>query len=336
MKIAILTPTYSHFSGIDRLVEINTAEYVRQGHKVMIMCLKATMKSDKAKVVQLGMPKSPFFERMYRLLFFLHTAKIDKAVRMLKGYDLVVSHFYPMNIIAKRAKKLLKIRYQYYNAGVSWPRLFKNPLERLYMQVFTWLSNSTAKGCDEAISISNFMREELLRETGIDSEVKYIPVDKKFNAKVSGKVVRDKYKLGKDPVLLYLGRISPHKGVHLLIEAYKLAKQKIPGLKLMITGKHTFPAYSRKLKRMADEGVIFTGFVADEKLPGLYGACSLYTTASLWEGYDIPVVEAQACGKKVVAFDAGSHKEVVKKGLLVKSGDVEGFSKAIVRLLHKI
>ena len=66
-----------------------------------------------------------------------------------------------------------------------------------------------------------------------------------------------------------------------------------------------------------------------------YSACDCYVTASLWEGFDMPVVEAQACGKSVVAYDVCSHPEVVKKGILVKAKDTKGFATAILKIISK-
>ena len=58
-------------------------------------------------------------------------------------------------------------------------------------------------------------------------------------------------------------------------------------------------------------------------------------TASLWEGFNLPVAEAQACGKKVVAFDVCSHPEVVKNGLLIEKDDINAFANAITGLLKE-
>ena len=134
--------------------------------------------------------------------------------------------------------------------------------------------------------------------------------------------------------MLYVGRLSPHKGVHLLIKTLGLVKERIPEATLVIVGKHTFDGYSKKLERMS-KGVVFAGIIPDDELPYYYRACDLYTTASLWEGYNLPVAEAQACGKKVVAFDVGSHPEVVKNGILVKKGDVKAFAEAIIKSLKR-
>ena len=76
-------------------------------------------------------------------------------------------------------------------------------------------------------------------------------------------------------------------------------------------------------------------FFVLHQLPYYYAACDIYTTASLWEGFNLPAAEAQACGKPVVAFSICSHPEVVKKGVLVKKKDINRFSKAIINILNQ-
>ncbi len=338
MKIAILTPTFSSFSGIDRVVELQAEEFIEQGHEVTIFCLKAGMKPKRAKLIQMGMPKKPFFERLYRLLFFLDYFKIKKYGKMLKDYDKIISHFYPMNWLGIYAKKKYKVKYVYHNHGIGHPELFESFLERTYMRLFRLLTNYTAKKADKAISISDYLRKVLKKETGINSEIVYDSIDRKrFHKGVSGKKIREKYKLGNNPICLYVGRISPHKGIDLLIKAFNLVLKEKPEARLIIVGKKTFGNYSKKLEKLADnvdpKKIIFTGFVADEELPDYYGACSVYTTATLWEGFNMPVVEAQACEKPVVAFNIGPHPEVVKNGTLVPEKDIKAFADAVLELI---
>ena len=47
----------------------------------------------------------------------------------------------------------------------------------------------------------------------------------------------------------------------------------------------------------------------------------------------MPAAEAQLLGKKVVAFDVGAHREIIKNGILVRKNDIEGFAEAVLRLL---
>jgi len=332
MRYAILTPTFSHFSGIDRLVEIQREKLVKQGHTVDIYTLKASIRA-KGEIFELGIPENPFMERLYRLFMFLDFNKVKEYSDVLTKYDVIISHLYPMNILAYSAKKKNpKLKYIYHNAGVGITETYSF-FEKIYLKLFNFFNNFTIRNCDSAISISKFLRDTLKRETGINSEVEYIDVDKKkFNKKVKGDKIRRKYHV-KGPLLFYIGRISPHKGIHILIEAFKIVQNNYPKAKLIIAGKHTFPEYSRKVKKMANKDVIFAGFIPDKEVPYYYAGCDVYTTASLWEGFDMPIVEAYYTGKPSVAFDIGAHKEVLKKGILVKKIDSRDFANGILKVL---
>ena len=336
MKIALLTPTFLKHSGPDRVVQNEAEEFARK-NEVTVFTFKADIKPEGYKVYELGMPSGKTLERLYRLFFFMDVFRIASITRKLRHYDEIVSFLYPMTILGTIANRYYGKRYVYYNVGVAYPGLFSNAFERAYMRMFNFLTNFTVKNADSAISISRFLRDQLKKETGIQSRVKYVRVSRKdYNKNPDRKKIAaiiKKHHL-KKPVLLFVGRISPHKGVHLLLNAFRIVKEKIPEATLLIVGKHTFDGYSEKLQRMGS-GAVFTGFVPDEELPHYFGSCDLYATASLWEGFDIPVVQAQMCGKRVIAFDAGSHREVVRNGVLVKEGDVKGFAQAIIKTLGK-
>ncbi|MEK6943349.1 MAG: glycosyltransferase family 4 protein [Nanoarchaeota archaeon] len=332
MKIAILTPTFSYHSGIDRVVQQQAEDYARKGSKVTVIALEADIKPKNYSVEILGTPKNQLLQRLHRLLFFLDFGKMQ-YYKKLADYDLVISHFYPMNWLAYKAKKHFKVKYFYFNHGINTEEL-GSPLQKVYMKLFSFFNNITLKNVDEAFSVSKYVQQSLKKESGMDSKVVYNKIDtQKFNPKVSGDKIRKKYNIQSKKVLLYVGRIAPHKGIHLLIEAFKVIKSKIPDAVLLIVGKPTFSNYFNKLKKTAGDGVVFAGFVADKDLPNYYAACDVYATASLWEGFDLPAAEAQACGKRVVAFNIGSHPEIVKNGILVEKANAENFSNAVIKLL---
>lgn len=104
MKIAILTPTFFPYSGIDRVVE-EEAEELSKKHDVTIFTFRASMRPKRAKMDILNMPTNPFFERMYRLFFFMDIKKIKKYTAKLSGFDWIISHQYPMNILASKVRK---------------------------------------------------------------------------------------------------------------------------------------------------------------------------------------------------------------------------------------
>lgn len=338
MKIALLTPTFCGFSGIDRVVERQAVRLAADGHNVTIFTLQADMEPPPGVTLRvLGMPGSLFRQRLYRLLLPLDYIKSRRTTRLLQGFDLIYSHQYPMNWLAWQAKRDYGIKYIYYDYGIAPPESFSSLPERIYMSLFTRLSNRTARGADGAISISHYLQQELKNDTGLESQVAYPTIDlQRFHPGLDGSIVRQKYGLGERPVILYLGRISPHKGIHLLIEAFNQTRQQLPQAALIIVGKHTFDSYTEQLKLMADDNVIFAGYVSDEEAPLYYAACDIYVSATLWEGFNLPLVEAQACGRPVIAFDLGPHPEVVEHnltGLLVPPSDTVALTKAMVKLL---
>ena len=338
MRIAILTPTFSGFSGPDRVVMNEVEDYFAKGHQVNVFTFYSDIKTNNAKVVNIGAPKNPTLERIYRLFFFLDFVKINKIVKELRDFDEVVSFLYPMTIIASKARKKYNMKYTYYDMGIAPPGLFGSLWEKLFLKLFLFFTKLTVANADEAISISNYLKAQLRKDTGLNSRVKYVRIDeKRFNRNISRAKaldIRKKYGIS-GPMVLYVGRISPHKGIHLLIKAFNVVSQKFPDAKLVIVGKHTFRDYSRMLRKIANNNIVFTGYVPDGELPHYYAACDVYATASLWEGFDMPAAEAQACGKPVVAFDAGSHREVISNRKLLKPGDIKGFAEAIKKIIRK-
>lgn len=339
MRVAIITPTFSKFSGIDRFIE-QKIKKLSKNNKITVIAFKGDIKVKDVDVVYVGAPKSPFLERMYRLFFFLDIIKIIKILNKIKKYDVVECHIYPTTIIGFLAKLLYKKKYVYYNEGIADPELFQNFFERMYLRLFILFNNITIKNTDYAFSISKFLSNELKRQTGIPSKVEYVEIDRsRFNKKVNKNIkkinkIKKRYNV-KGPLLIYVGRISPHKGIHLLIKSFNIVNKSFPKAKLLIIGKHTFSSYTKSLKRLIKnkKNIIFTGFVSDQELPFYYAASDLYVTATLWEGFDMPIKEAQALGKRVVAFDIGPHKEITRKGILVEKGNIREFAHAIIKLL---
>jgi len=320
------------FSGIDRVVELQAEDFIKRGNDVTVFCLKGNLKT-KARVIELGMPKNPFLERIYRLFFFLDYFKINKHVKKLKDFDLIISHLYPMNILAAKAKKKYRVRYVFHNHGVGIGEY--TFFEVIYLRLFNLFTNLTIKNCDYVVSISKYLADVLEKETRIKSrKIVYDKIDTtRFHKKVDGMVIRKKYGIQKEPLLLYVGRISPHKGIHLLVQAFKLVQEEFPNAKLIVVGKFTFNRYGEKLKKMAGKNVIFTGFVDDYELPYYYAACDVYTTASLWEGFNLTTAEANAVGKPVVAFRIAAHPETVKFGTLVEPKNIREFANAAIKIL---
>jgi 1,2-diacylglycerol 3-alpha-glucosyltransferase len=249
-------------------------------------------------------------------------------------------HTSPFTYLAWLAKKKYGVKCCLFDHGEpiryeDFRLLYPKLIERIYAMVMCESIYLPVKKFDYFITNSLFSANILRNRLGVeDIAIIYPKIDEsKFNEKLDGKVVREKYKLEDNPLLLFVGRIVPSKGIHLLIEAFKLVRQKIPNAKLIIVGDTSYKNYFLKLKSLVDDSIIFAGYVPDEELPQYYAACDLYVTCSLWEGFNRPLAEAKMCHKPVVAFDIGPHKEVHVNGLLVRVGDIKKFADSIIEVI---
>jgi glycosyltransferase involved in cell wall biosynthesis len=132
---------------------------------------------------------------------------------------------------------------------------------------------------------------------------------------------------------LFVGRLSPEKGVDTLIRAAALAKD-VP-VRIVGTGPEDM-----KLHRFAEElgadNVTFVGWKKGEELKAEYELARFVVVPSVWyEVFGLIVFEAYASGKPVVATQIGGLGEIVRHdetGKLVSAGDAEGLATAMKAL----
>ena len=89
---------------------------------------------------------------------------------------------------------------------------------------------------------------------------------------------------------------------------------------LVVVGKETWYAptvrAAAKKSQVADR-IHFTGFVDDEELRRLYGACDLFVYPSFYEGFGLPILEAMACGRAVACSNTSAMPEVADSAALL-------------------
>jgi glycosyltransferase involved in cell wall biosynthesis len=167
--------------------------------------------------------------------------------------------------------------------------------------------------------------------------------------------------------VLFVGRLSPEKGVHVLLDAFQLVLREHPDAELRLIGPESVVpcemilplchdpkiaalqphyrsgAYGRWLrKRIAQfpaDSVAFMHFgLSHAELAGQYQAATVFVAPSIWEEpFGMPLVEAMAAGTASIATRGGAFPEIVedgRSGLLVERGDPEELAQAILELLE--
>ena len=147
-------------------------------------------------------------------------------------------------------------------------------------------------------------------------------------------LICDKYGLHKDSYILFLGRITPEKGVDYLLEAYRsLNTDK----KLVIAGGASdSQEYFRDLRRRASDipGVIFTDFVQGQLLEELYSNAYVYVLPSDLEGMPLSLLEALSYGSCCLVSDIPENRDVVGTcGAVFRRGSAEDLALQLQKLL---
>ncbi len=166
------------------------------------------------------------------------------------------------------------------------------------------------------------------------------------------------------PFVLYVGGLSPQKGVHDLVAAFVEVARQVPDVELRVVGpvgiypleecfdlsdrelvRRMTPLYRgdylERLKAMVPDDiahrVVFTGRIGPTELLDHYLTASVLAFPSVWpEGFGLPPVEAMAAGVPVVATRIGALTETIidgQTGFLVEPGDQAALADRLIRLL---
>ncbi len=148
--------------------------------------------------------------------------------------------------------------------------------------------------------------------------------------------LRARYHLAR-PYALYVGTIQPRKNLARLLMVYeRLCQQGDVPFDLVLAGGTGWlsQAIIEQAKQSPHAARIHvTGYIADADLPGLIAGADFFTFPSLYEGFGLPILEAQSLGVPVMTAKGSSLPEVAgDAALYVDPTDVEAIAHAMLRL----
>jgi teichuronic acid biosynthesis glycosyltransferase TuaC len=138
--------------------------------------------------------------------------------------------------------------------------------------------------------------------------------------------------------ILYVGRLEKTKGVIDLLQAFDSLAAAHPDLGLLLVGDGSARIECEQLARAHGDRIVFAGAQPLEEVPTWVAACDFLTLPSWNEGTPNVLLEALACGRRVVATRVGGCPDVVSSpelGELVPVRDVPALAAALAAAAHQ-
>ena len=193
-----------------------------------------------------------------------------------------------------------------------------------FRMVYNFLIPHLCKKVKHVLTVSKFSLEEITNYYKVPKEkfsVVYNAVDGQFRQMTDEKLQSEKY-------FVAVSSVKENKNFPMVVESFKKLQQRLPDAKLYIIGDLKDKNFGNIDLNVEDNpNIILLGRVSDEDLIRYYSNAVGFIFPSYYEGFGIPVLEAQACGCPVISTNRSSLPEVLlDSAILANPDDVNAFA----------
>lgn len=317
------------YGGVEKHVEEIAARLAVKGYKVTVYCRSryANVSGDYRgiRVVRLPAINQKHLEMISHTFFsIMHLLLSRKKIDIIHVQSVDPAILIPLAKL--KAKVVATSHGQVYLQSGKWGQLAKT-FSKIAEGIFIHFS-------DRRIAISKTLRDYY--EKRYHREVAYIPNGADIPAINDSKEIK-RLDLKKDGYVLYVGRLVPNKGCHLLMNAYKSIKTD---KKLIIVGGSSYSSvYVKNLKESAkgNDNINFLGYQYGRVLQELFANCSLFVFPSKVEGMPVVLLEAMSFAKPIIFSDIPANIEVAD-GVAIpfRCGDIDDLSQKLRYALENL
>ena len=321
MRITFIQSSLWLSGGARVVVEFANRLNARQ-HEVSVVIPKGAISEELAKEIS---PAVAILEANYTLtksIGLLGKMRLTYAmVQAIKPCDVIVSTHTPTTLVSFFAGSILRrgVPVWLYQ---DYPGMFaERPFEG-------WLLRNALRWHKAALVVSNHLKEDLSSFSqgtilyvgeGL-SHVHYLKPTQRSEIQAASS----------RRSIFYLGDFRPRKGLVDFLAAARLVAEKVPDIELWVATKEPGEVQT-------DLPVRFIFRPSQELLAELYATCDLFVSASWYEGFGLPPLEAMACGAPVVMTDSGGVRDFASPEnncLLVPPRKPEQLAQAMQRVLE--
>lgn len=215
---------------------------------------------------------------------------------------------------------------------ITWVR-YPDTFSKAFCMVYNFLTPRLCRKAKQIITVSDFSREEISTYYRIPREkilVVYNAVGDEFYHISDEKLKKQRY-------FLAVSSLKVNKNFFAVLKAFESVLQQEPHAKLFIVGDYNVKNFHKiNIERYKNNPAIkFLGRVSDDKLVKYYSNAIGFVFPSLYEGFGIPVLEAQACGCPVISSSTASMPEVLRdSALFCDAMDIYNLAEQMCRLIR--
>jgi glycosyltransferase involved in cell wall biosynthesis len=302
MKVALVHDWLTGMRGGEKVLEV-FCELFPDAHLYTLLHNKGSL-SDTIEGMDIRtsfIQKLPFIKKKYRHLLPIFPTAIERFD--LRDYDLVLSSSHCVAKGVVTSADTLHICYCFTPMRYIWD-LYNLYFGKKRTNMITRLATSlvlnylrkwdvaSSKRVDKFVAISRYIAERIQKNYDRDSDLIYPPVDCSYF----------KPGLSHENFYLMVSPLAPNKRVDIAVNAFNSI-----GLPLIVIGSGQ---EEKKLRKMAGENIKLMGWQSDEVVREHYVKCKALIFPGV-EDFGIVPLEAQACGKPVIAFGEGGALETI-------------------------
>ena len=313
----------SKYSGIESYYEQAGHELAKLGHEVTLYCRSYFTPPIKTyqgmRVRRLPTIRSKHLETL------VHTA-LSTLHAMMSDYDVVHYHCLGpalFSFLPRLVGKKTVVTVQ----GLDWQR---GKWGRIASRVLQAGESAAIRGPNVTMVVSRTLQRHFRDKQ--HGETIYVPNGAKLTVRQMPRRLQE-WGLAPDGYVLFLGRFSPEKNCHLLVNAFQNLDT---GIKLVFAGGSSHSnAYAEALRSHASDRIRFLPWVSGEDLDELLSNAALFVLPSALEGMSLALLDAMAAGVCVLASNIPENNEVVQgAGYSFKNGDQSDLERMLELLIH--
>lgn len=297
--------------GITRYTNELINNFINLGHEVTLIVHPKTfnqkVKNEKLKIIEINSILR-IDNKLFRFLTYpFHKLSIE---RYFKNHNISEGVFHSTYFSHYKNLKIPQILTIHDLTREKFPQYFN----RLSDMVFLSIQEKSISEANAIICVSNQTSNDLTHYYGTNPDkiyVTHLGVDPSF--KIKSEKDKSNFKLLKklkQPYVLFVGRRSEYKNFNKFAEAYSTWKHKNDYCLVTVGGGKFTEVELNFIKKLNFENIISFDFVSEEELVMFYNCAEVFVYPSLSEGFGLPLLEAMACGTKILASDIPVFHEV--------------------------